>query len=497
MNLHKLFEGIKYKFVFENENFSINKITDNTNEVEEDDVFFCIKGYNFDGHNFIDLVLSKGAKVIVVNEDFENKIRENFNCTFVVVEDTRKALSIASINFYGKSYKNFKLIGVTGTNGKTTTTFILREIFSNAGFKTGLIGTVNNFINDEKIKSERTTPGALQLNKIFSEMANKKVEYCFMEVSSHALELDRVYGINFDYGIFTNLTQDHLDFHKNFSDYFNAKFKLFENSKIKIINYDDSYGKKIIDAMKSNVITYGIENLLSDFYASDLNFESSETKFKFNDKQGHYYEFFYNLVGKFNIYNALPAIIIAMNEGIAINVIAESLKNVFVIGRLENVSKRYNLNSHIYLDYAHTPDGLENCLNTLRKISKGRLICLVGCGGDRDKIKRPLIGHIATQLSDYVYITSDNPRSEDPEEIIEDIVSGIKKSNYEVIVNRFDAIKKSIKNRIPNDIILIAGKGHEDYQILKDKIIHFDEREIIDEILNEENQSYLNDIKFK
>lgn len=493
MNLHKLFEGTEYKVVLGDEDFSINKITDNTNEVEEDDVFFCIKGYNFDGHNFIDLVLKKGAKVIVVNEDFENKIDKNLDCIFVVVKDTRKALSIASINFYGNAHKNFKLIGVTGTNGKTTTTFILREIFSNAGFKTGLIGTISNFINDRKIKSERTTPGALQLNENFSEMAKEKVEYCFMEVSSHALELDRVYGINFDYGIFTNLTQDHLDFHKNFSDYFNAKFKLFENSKIKIINFDDLYGKKIIDAyaMQNNVITYGIKNLSSDFYASDFNFKSNETNFKFNDRvQGNCYEFLYNLVGEFNIYNALPAIIIAINEGIAINVIAESLKNVFIIGRLENVSKRYNLNSHIYLDYAHTPDGLENCLNTLRKISTGRLICLVGCGGDRDRIKRPLIGEISTQLSDYVYITSDNPRSEDPEKIIEDIVSGIKKSNYEVVVNRFDAIKKSIKNRIENDIILIAGKGHEDYQILKDKVIHFDEREIIDEILSEENKSY-------
>lgn len=485
MKLHNLFKGIDYNVVLGDKDVLINKITDNTNEVEEDDLFFCIKGYNFDGHNFIDLVVGKGAKVIVINESFKDKVSKDLDCVIVSVEDTRKALSIASINFYGRPHEKFKIIGVTGTNGKTTTTFILREIFNNAGFKTGLIGTINNFINDKCIKSERTTPGALQLNEIFKEMVNENVEYCFMEVSSHALELNRVYGINFDYGIFTNLTQDHLDFHKNFSEYFNAKFKLFENSKIKIINLDDSYGEKIIEDIQTNIISYGIENLKSDFIASDIELKSDVTKFKLSDKFGNSYDFEYNLVGQFNIYNAIPAIIIALNEGISINVIIESLKNVFVTGRLENVSKRYNLNSHIYLDYAHTPDGLENCLNTLRTVSKSRLICVIGCGGDRDKLKRPLIGEIATRLSDYVYITSDNPRTEDPLKIIDDIVLGIKKSNYEVVVSRFEAIKKSIKNRNKGDIILIAGKGHEDYQILKDKVIHFDEREIIDEILNE------------
>lgn len=487
MKLAELFNDFDYKLIFGNEEVEVSRITDNTNDVHDGDIFFCIKGYNFDGHNFIHDAVLKGATSIVVEKDFENKIPENLDCTVISVENTRKALSIASINFFGRLHEKIKIISVTGTNGKTTTTFLLREIFRNAGFKTGLIGTINNFINDRSVKSDRTTPGAVQLNNLFSEMHEDGVEYCFMEVSSHALELDRVYGIKFDYGVFTNLTQDHLDFHKNFSSYFNAKFKLFANSYKKIINSDDEYGKKIIDSIDSNVITYGIDNIKSDFIAKDIKLKKNQTSFTVCDKFGKEYKFDYNLVGKFNVYNALPSVIIALNEGISVNVIYESLKNIFVNGRLENVSKKYNLDFDIYLDYAHTPDGVENCLSTLRDIKSGKIICVIGCGGDRDKEKRPLIGKIASDLSDYVYLTSDNPRSEDPAKIIQDIAAGIEKSNYEIIISRFDAIKKSIKNGKSGDIILIAGKGHEDYQILKDKIIHFDEKEIVDKILQEDH----------
>ncbi len=487
MKITELFRGFEYSVVFGSDDFHIDNISDNTNNILDGDIFFAIRGYNFDGHNFIDLALSKGAKAIVVDENFKDDTPyHGYDYTLIKVNNTRKALSIASINFYGRSSEKFKLIGVTGTNGKTTTTFILKEIFENAGYRTGVIGTICTYINNRKLKSDRTTPGALELNKLFHEMYEDKVEYCFMEVSSHAFELDRVYGINFDYGIFTNLTQDHLDFHKNFNEYFNAKFKLFENSKRMIINNDDEYGKEIIDRLPSSAITYGIGDSISDFVGKNIDFNNRYTTFTVYDKFGNSYDFEYNLVGKFNVYNVIPCIIIALNEGISINVIRESLKNIFVTGRLENVAKRYNLNCDIYLDYAHTPDGLKNCLATLRGICTGRLICVVGCGGDRDREKRPQIGKIATELSDYVYITSDNPRSEDPEAIIDDIVKGIDKSNYEVIISRFHAIKKSITNRKSNDIILIAGKGHEDYQILKDEVIHFDEREVIDKILREE-----------
>ncbi len=485
MRLVELFSNFDYNLVLGSDKIEINGITDDTNNIHDGDVFFCINGYNFDGHNFIHDAVLKGADSVVVEKGFEKNLPTNLDCTIISVEDTRKALSIASINYFGRLYEKIKIIGITGTNGKTTTTFILREIFRNAGFKTGLIGTINNFINDIKIKSNRTTPGAIQLNSILNDMYNNGVEYCFMEVSSHALELDRVYGIEFDYGVFTNLTQDHLDFHKNFSSYFNAKFKLFDMSHKKIINSDDNYGKEIINRIDSNVITYGIDDLKSDFIAKHIVLQKNQTNFVICDKFGREYKFDYNLVGRFNIYNALPSIIIALNEGISVNVIRESLKSVFVSGRLENVSKKYNLDCDIYLDYAHTPDGVKSCLNTLKYIATGRIICVIGCGGDRDKEKRPLIGKIASELSDYVYLTSDNPRSEDPIEIIKDIESGIEKSNYEIIVNRFDAIKKSIKNRKANDIILIAGKGHEDYQILKDKVIHFDEKEIIENIFRE------------
>ena len=403
--------------------------------------------------------------------------------TLIKVENTRKALAKASSNFYDNPSKRLKLIGVTGTNGKTTSTFMIKSILEQCGHKVGLIGTIANYIGDKKLHSERTTPESLELHQLFNEMVKEDVEYCIMEVSSHSLELDRVYGIEFSKGIFTNLTQDHLDFHKTFENYFNAKLKLFLNSKISIVNADDNYGEKIIDSIVGDIVTYGLESQAM-LRAKNLKLHSRGIEFTLV-YNGNEEDIKLSIPGKYNVYNALGCIAATIHEGASIEDIKESLKKVAVPGRCEIVTLNHDLGYDVIVDYAHTPDGLENILNSAREFTFGRLISVFGCGGDRDKTKRPIMGSIGSNLSDIAIITSDNPRTEDPMAIIEDIKSGLKKDNYIVIENRREAIKYAMKIAKDKDVIVIAGKGHEDYQILKDKRIHFDEREIISEIIKE------------
>jgi len=301
-----------------------------------------------------------------------------------------------------------------------------------------------------------------------------------MEVSSHSLELDRVYGVEFSEGIFTNLTQDHLDFHKTFENYFNAKLKLFLNSKVSIVNIDDSYGERIIDSIDGDIITYGLEEKAM-LWAKDLKLHSRGIEFTLV-YNGDEENIKLSIPGKYNVYNALGCIAATIHEGVSIEDIKQALEKVTVPGRCEIVT---NLGYDVIVDYAHTPDGLENILNSAREFTFGRLISVFGCGGDRDKSKRPIMGSIGSSLSDITIITSDNPRTEDPMAIIEDIKAGLKKENYVVIENRREAIKYAMKIAKDKDVIVIAGKGHEDYQVLKDKRIHFDEREIISEIIKE------------
>ena len=314
-------------------------------------------------------------------------------------------------------------------------------------------------------------------------MVDSNVDYCVMEVSSHSLSLDRVYGIEFCESIFTNLTQDHLDFHKTFENYFNAKLKLFKLSKSSVINIDDEYGKIAYNKITNSKLSYGL-NHKADVIARDIKMHSRGSKFTMNYK-GNFFEIELSIPGDYNVYNALGSIAVCLNQGVDIEAIKLALQDVQVPGRCELVRCDYNLGFEIILDYAHTPDALENILETVRKFTKGKLIAVYGCGGDRDKTKRPIMGRIGTNLSDFSFITSDNPRTEDPMEIIKDVASGIEKSNFEIIENRREAIKEAIKSAKLGDIIVIAGKGHEDYQILKDKTIHFDEREVIAEILKE------------
>ena len=480
MKLSKLLTGIEYEMLKGSIDIDVNKICYDSREVSLGDVFFCIQGYNVDGHDYIEMALDKGALVIICMKDLDPLPF----ATVIKVNNTRTAIALASGNYFDHPERKMKMIGVTGTNGKTSTTFMLKGILEAAGFKTGIIGTIANFIGDKKLNTHRTTPEALELYKLFNEMVNEKTDYCIMEVSSHSLSLDRVYGIRFAQAIFTNLTRDHLDFHKTFEAYYRAKMKLFLNSDISIINFDSEYGRKAYEDINGNKYSFAFDesNIKADLVARNIKEDSKESTFDIY-YQGNKENIKLGIPGRFNISNALGCIMVAINEGINIKNIKVGLESVIVPGRFEVVKTEQNLDFDIYIDYAHTPDALENILIAINNIKKGKLIVIFGCGGNRDKVKRPMMGEIGTRLSDFAIVTSDNPRKEDPMAIIKDILPGIKKDNYMIIPDRTDAIKKGMEMAKAGDILLIAGKGHEDYQELSDKIIHFDEREIIHDIL--------------
>ena len=481
MILKELLKELDYEILQGNESIEIKNVEYDSRNVNKNDLFVCIKGYATDGHKYADMAVKKGAAAIICEDTIKV---DNEETTIIKVKDTRKALAVVGSNYYDNPSKKLKIIGVTGTNGKTTTTFMLKTILEEEGKKVGLVGTIANYIGNEKLHTERTTPESFELQKLFAEMVDKGCEYCVMEVSSHSLALDRVYGIEFEAGIFTNITRDHLDFHKTFENYYAAKFKLFERSKLAVVNIDDSYGKDVVRDLKemgkTNIATVSIKED-SDFKAYDEKCASRHVEFKIDMDKTE--EFTVDMPGEFNIYNSL-GVIAAMNKlGISLDSIKKGLEEVVVAGRCEMVGRKYNLPFTIIVDYAHTPDGLDNILRTARGFTKNRLISVFGCGGDRDKVKRPQMGKIGSDLSDIAIITSDNPRTEEPVSIISDVTAGIDKDNYEVIENRKDAIKRAIEIAKEGDVIVIAGKGHEDYQILNTGKIHFDEREVVDEIL--------------
>lgn len=482
MILKELLQGLNYNTQQGNDNVEIKEVQYDSRKVQKGDLFVCIKGFQVDGHKYAKAAIEQGAIAIVCEDSIEC---DNGDVTIIKLEDSRKALAVIGSNFYGNPSKKMKIIGVTGTNGKTTTTFMLKDILEREGKKVGLVGTIANYIGNEVLDTERTTPESFELQKLFAEMVEKGCEYCVMEVSSHSLELDRVYGIEFEAGIFTNITRDHLDFHKTFENYYAAKFKLFQRSKLSVVNIDDNYGKDVVRDLKeegkTNIATISINNV-SDYKAYEEVCGSKHIGFKLKINN-EVEEFVVGLPGEFNIYNSLGAIAALHKLGISMKAIKEGIKEVVVAGRCEMVGKRFNLPYTIIVDYAHTPDGLQNILKTARGFTKNRLISVFGCGGDRDKVKRPQMGKIGVDLSDYAIITSDNPRTEKPSEIIKDILEGIDKDNYVAVENRKDAIKQAIDMAEDGDVIVIAGKGHETYQILNTGKIHFDEREIVDEIL--------------
>ena len=467
----------------------ITGVNYDSRKVEPGNIFVCISGFKVDGHQYIADAISKGAVGIVA----EKEIIVPEGIEVINVENTRKALPIIAKNFYKNPASKFNLIGVTGTNGKTTTTFLIEAILREYGQKVGLIGTIENRIGDQSFPTTHTTPESLDLQRLFSVMAAEVVTYGVMEVSSHALDLGRVDGVEYDVAVFTNLTQDHLDYHPNMDEYLQAKAILFNRlgetnikgrAKYCVINGDDPYGKLVAAKTKAPIITYGIKPT-NDIFASQVEIKATGVSFVVN-----YNEIAFTLelklTGLFSVYNALAACTVGLQEKIEPEIIKRALEQLTgVAGRFESVIAGQDF--AVIVDYAHTPDSLENILLTAKEFAKRNIITVFGCGGDRDRTKRPLMGEKVAQYSNYCIITADNPRTEDPKQIIADIIPGVskhmKQDRYTVIENREAAIHQAINMATTDDIVIIAGKGHETYQIIGDTVFPFDDRIVAREAL--------------
>ena len=479
MKLSQILKNVKVKNEYTDR--EVTDVTSDSRQVKEGFLFVCIKGASFDGHSVAQQMLDIGAVAVVCEYDLgvENQI---------IVDDTRKAYSPICASFFGNPADSLKLIGLTGTNGKTTTTFLIKQILENVGKKVGLIGTVQNMVGDEVYPAHYTTPDPHELQSLFRKMVDAGCEYCIMEVSSQALAQGRVEGIHFHIGAFTNLTLDHLDYHKTWENYFESKKLLFKACDCAVTNLDDEYGLKIVDGCGCRVVTYGVDNMKADFVARNVGFSANGVRYDLvGEKMGRVS---CPIPGRFSVYNSLCATSVALTLGVDFTDVLEAIsKSKGVKGRIEVVPTP-NQNYTVIIDYAHSPDGLENIISSLKEIANGRVVTVFGCGGDRDRTKRPKMGKIAAELSDFCVVTSDNPRSENPSAIIEDILEGMKDTAtpYEVVENRKEAIAWAMKNAQPNDIILLAGKGHETYQILPTGTIHFDEREAVAEVLEELNK---------
>lgn len=479
MTLSELLKDVNIKKIDGGGSMKISGIACDSRNVKPGNVFICITGYETDGHKYAKTAVENGAVAVIAEHDLPT-----VDVPCVIVDNTRKAMSEMAATFYNYPYKKFKLIGITGTNGKTTTTYLIKSILEHLGKKVGLIGTNQNMIGDMIMETSRTTPDSLELMQLFDMIASHNVDYVVMEVSSHALALDRVTACTFDVGAFTNITQDHLDFHKTMEEYLAAKSILFNICNTGVVNIDDARSGYIIEnARCQNMITYGI-NQDCDLKASNIILKEDGVKFDVN-YGGMEEHVDLPIPGEFSVYNALTAIGCCLAENIPLDLAVDGLHSAKgVKGRIEIV-KTPGTNYTVIIDYAHTPDGLLNVINAIRGFAKGRIVTLFGCGGDRDASKRPIMGKIAGELSDFCIVTSDNPRTEDPEKIIEQVVEGVKQTDcdYEVITNRFSAIEYALDHAKKNDIILLAGKGHETYQVLGKDTIKFDEREIVQKLL--------------
>ena len=472
MRLFELLQGTEHGKI--EKDAEITAICYDSRKVTPGSLFVAIRGYKTDGHRFIDAAVKSGAAAILAEEEMPCEV------PLIVCPDTRKALSEVAAAFYGRPQDKLKIIGVTGTNGKTTTTYLIKQILELIGIKTGLIGTNQNMICDRVLESERTTPESLELYALFHEMVKEGVTHVVMEVSSHSLALGRTHGIHFHEAVFTNLTQDHLDFHGDMETYLACKTILFKNARHGVVNMDDPHAKAFLEAAKCPVMTYSIEKPC-DMQADAVRLSQRGVIFSVNIG-GTPYELRLGIPGEFSVYNALAAAAACLGMGIPMDDIVKGLllaKGVKGRAEVVQVMAPYT----VIIDYAHTPDGLENIIKTVRGFAKGRVITLFGCGGDRDKTKRPIMGQMATSLSDHTIVTSDNPRTENPLAIIRDIEEGIKEGAYTVVENRRDAIEKALSMAKEDDVILLCGKGHETYQLLGDKTIDFDERVIVKEIL--------------
>lgn len=477
-------EGLKVKGDLDQE---IKEVESNSKKVKEGYLFIAIKGFDVDGHQYIGSAIENGATAVMVQEGCDLKalaIPEGI--TIVMAKDTREALAIVASNFYGNPSRKFKLIGVTGTKGKTTTTFMIKEILEKAGKRVGLIGTIATYRNGKKVKdSDRTTPESLELQREFYQMAKEGVEAVVMEVSSQSLKLHRVDGCEFDIVLFTNFSEDHISpkEHPDMQDYFQSKLKLFKMCKIGITNADDLYGAKIPGLFpNNNIVTYGIDNF-ANVLAKDITITNSyvDFKVKITDRNERVKT---GIPGRFSVYNSLAAICVAQKFGISPEVIKEALLEVRVPGRSELVNNKKEI--PIMIDYAHSPESLQNILQAVKSYTRGNVISVFGCGGDRDSGKRTIMGEISGRIADFTFITSDNPRTEEPEKIVKQIEEGMKKTKgkYKVVVDRTEAITEAIKMATKRDIIVLAGKGHEPYQEINGVKHPYDERIIVNDIID-------------
>jgi UDP-N-acetylmuramoyl-L-alanyl-D-glutamate--2,6-diaminopimelate ligase len=459
---------------------AVESIAYDSRRVQRNGLFVALRGEKNDGHEFTGQAIEKGASVIVAEREEKNP-----RVTCLVVENTRSALADLAATFYGQPARRLKLAAVTGTNGKTTTTFLIKHICEKAGLRCGLIGTVRYEIGERVLPAARTTPESLDLQELLAQMANASCRAAAMEVSSHALAQERIRGLEWDVAVFTNLTQDHLDYHGTMENYFESKAKLFtqlaqqqkKREPVAVVNMDDRYGEQLLDKIdkKISVITFGM-GVRADFRASNYRMEFGGTSYQL-DARGKSYLVRVPLIGRFNVANSMAALAAANALGLNLREAVLSLgKSPQVPGRLEMVPAKRQF--QVFVDYAHTPDALVNVLKTLRELEPGRLITVFGCGGDRDRQKRPLMGRIADQNADYSIITSDNPRKEDPNAIISEIEKGFGSDRYEKVAERAEAIARAIALAQPRDIILIAGKGHETYQEFADHTVPFDDIQV-------------------
>lgn len=485
MKLKQVLEGLEIEEVKGSLDKDISGVAFDSRHVSKGYLFVAIKGFKSDGHDYIEEAIKRGAIAVILESDVD--IKEN-DVTIIKLLNSRDILSKVSANFYEHPSKSMDMIGVTGTNGKTTITYLIKSIFENSGKKMGIVGTMGSIIDGVHIKTDNTTPESTIIQKILRDMVNMNVESCAMEASSHSLDLKRVEDCNFDVGIFTNLSREHLDYHETLDNYFEAKLKLFFMTKeSNIINIDDRYGAEIVNRvshLKTPIITYGIVEK-ADIFATNINYHLEGVDFTLNTPKGKT-DIHLNIPGEFSVYNALAAASCGYVYDINLETIKAGLEAVEgVKGRFELVPT--NRDFTVIIDFAHTPDGLEKVLTTIEQFAEGRVVALFGAGGNRDKTKRPVMGETVGKHADFLIVTSDNPRNEDPVSIIEDVVEGVKKvnDNYVSIVDRREAIRYALENAEPKDIILLAGKGHETYTIIKDEVLPFDERQIILDILSD------------
>ena len=483
----KALKDILYKVtinaVVGNTSVGVPAIDFDSRKIEKGDLFVAINGLVSNGHEFIDKAIGNGAKSVVCEDLPDNLID---GVTYVEVDNSSKALAIMASNFYENPSENLKLIGVTGTNGKTTVASLLYQLFKKAGYKVGLLSTVKILVDNKEFKATHTTPDSLTINRYLSEMNDEGVEFCFMEVSSHGIHQHRTEGLHFEGGVFTNLSHDHLDYHKTFAEYRDVKKKFFDELSDKafaLVNVDDKNGLVMLQNTKAQKHTYALKQY-ADYKSQILENQFGGLLLKINDS-----EVWTRLIGNFNAYNVLAIYAVAELLGL------EKVEILRLISDLESVSGRFeyvisNEKITAIVDYAHTPDALKNVLETINSIrtKNENLITVVGCGGDRDKTKRPKMGHIASALSTKVIFTSDNPRSEKPEDILKEVEAGVEPQNFKktlTIEDRKQAIKAACQMAQSNDIILIAGKGHETYQEIKGERFDFDDLKIVKELLKQ------------